>query len=110
MDLQFLGLILLMLGLGIFVGSRPSIRTSPLPWLGRAQTVILLVLIALLGVNIGADQRVIESLGDIGLSAFVIAGLALAGTLVAVTVVRRLLGLGRDGLPKKPDSREEDAP
>ena len=86
-----------MLALGILVGSRRSVRSRTLPWLGRLQFVALIVLIAILGVEIGADDKVISSLGAIGLSALVITVFALAGSLLAVTLVRRLLGLDRQG-------------
>ena len=86
-----------MLALGILVGSRRSVRNRTLPWLGRLQFVALIVLIAILGVEIGADDKVISSLGEIGLSALVITVFALAGSLLAVTLVRRLLGLDRQG-------------
>ena len=86
-----------MLALGILVGSRRSVRSRTLPWLGRLQFVALIVLIAILGVEIGADDKVISSLGEIGLSALVITVFALAGSLLAVTLVRRLLGLDRQG-------------
>lgn len=86
-----------MLALGILVGSRRSVRSRTLPWLGRLQFVALIILIAILGVAIGADDKVISSLGEIGLSALVITVFALAGSLLAVTLVRRLLGLDRQG-------------
>lgn len=86
-----------MLALGILVGSRRSVRSRTLPWLGRLQFVALIVLIAILGVEIGTDDKVISSLGEIGLSALVITVFALAGSLLAVTLVRRLLGLDRQG-------------
>ena len=86
-----------MLALGILVGSRRSVRSRTLPWLGRLQFVALIILIAILGGAIGADDKVISSLGEIGLSALVITVFALAGSLLAVTLVRRLLGLDRQG-------------
>ena len=86
-----------MLALGILVGSRRSVRSRALPWLGRLQFVALIILIAILGVETGADDKVISSLGEIGLSALVITVFALAGSLLAVTLVRRLLGLDRQG-------------
>ena len=82
-----------MLALGVLVGSRKSVRSRKLPWLGRLQSVALIALIAVLGVEIGADDKVISSLGEIGLSALV------------VTLVRRLLGLDSQG--RTSSQREE---
>lgn len=94
-----------MLALGVLVGSRKSVRSRKLPWLGRLQSVALIALIAVLGVEIGADDKVISSLGEIGLSALVITVFALAGSLLAVTLVRRLLGLDSQG--RTSSQREE---
>ena len=81
-----------MLALGVLVGSRKSVRTRKLSWLGRLQSVALIALIAVLG--------------EIGLSALVITVFALAGSLLAVTLVRRLLGLDSQG--RTSSQREEN--
>ena len=106
MDFQFLFLILFMLALGVFVGSRKSVRAMALPWLGRVQSVALVLLVGVLGVEIGADRRVIQSLGEIGLSALTITLFALAGSVLCVGLVRRLLGLDRQG--RRRDGEEEE--
>ena len=93
MDLSLL-LYIGMLALGVFVGSRKAVRSRPCRWLGPLQSVAL---IAALGVEIGADDQVIASLGEIGLSALAITLFALAGSLLAVTLVRRLLKLDAQG-------------
>ena len=97
-----------MLALGVLVGSRKSVRSRKLLWLGRLQSVALIALIAVLGVEIGADDKVISSLGEIGLSALVITVFALAGSLLAVTLVRRLLGLDSRG--RTAAQREDEDP
>lgn len=100
-NMQYMDMSLLlyigMLALGVLIGSRKQIRSRELPWLGRLQFVALIVLIAVLGVEIGSDDKVISSLGEIGLSALVITVFALAGSVLAVSLVRRLLKLDRQG-------------
>ena len=96
MDLSLL-LYIGMLALGVFVGSRKAVRSRPCRWLGPLQSVALIALVAALGVEIGADDQVIASLGEIGLSALTITLFALAGSLLAVTLVRRLLKLDAQG-------------
>lgn len=96
MDMSLL-LYIGMLALGVLIGSRKQVRSRELPWLGRLQFVALIVLIAVLGVEIGSDDKVISSLGEIGLSALVITVFALAGSVLAVSLVRRLLKLDRQG-------------
>ena len=82
MDLSLL-LYIGMLALGVFVGSRKAVRSRPCRWLGPLQSVALIALIA--------------ALGEIGLSALAITLFALAGSLLAVTLVRRLLKLDAQG-------------
>ncbi len=95
---------------GAFIGSRPSIRTRPLVWLGKLQFAALMILIVSLGVKLGANEEVISSLGTIGLSALLITVLAMAGSLVAVTLLRRfVLKLDRCGLPYGAAAQTTDA-
>lgn len=96
MDLSLL-LYIGMLALGVLIGSRKSVRRKDLPWLGRVQFIALVALIFVLGVEIGADDKVISSLGEIGLSALVITVFALVGSILCVSLVRRLLKLDREG-------------
>ena len=49
--------------LGAWLGSRPPVRAHPLPWLGKLQLAALMILIVSLGVKLGADDEVIDSLG-----------------------------------------------
>ena len=51
----------------------------------------LMILIVSLGVKLGADEEVIASLGQIGLSAFLITVAAMAGSVLAVTFLRRFV-------------------
>ena len=99
-----LGSLLLYLGvivLGIVLGSQKKVRKCKLGWLSKFQTIILVLLIFALGVEIGADERVISSLGTIGVSALVITLMALAGSVAAVWLVRRMMGLDKKGRERK---------
>ena len=86
--------------LGAWLGSRPGVRTRPLPWLGKLQLAALMILIVSLGVKLGADDEVIASLGQIGWTAFLITVAAMAGSVLALWLLRRfVLRLDRQGLP-----------
>ena len=86
--------------LGAWLGSRPSVRTRPLPWLGKLQLAALMILIVSLGVKLGADDEVITSLGQIGWTAFLITVAAMAGSVLALWLLRRfVLRLDRQGVP-----------
>lgn len=93
--------------LGILVGSRRGVREKKLAWLGRLQTVALILLILCLGIELGADEQVVASLGTIGLSALVITLAALAGSVLAVLGVRKWMGLDRQGRRKAGGEAEE---
>lgn len=91
--LLYLGVIVL----GIAIGSLKRVRAKKLAWLSKMQMIAVVLLIFLLGVEIGADERVISSLGTIGISALVITLAALIGSVAAVFLVRRLMKLDRKG-------------
>lgn len=68
---------------GAFLGSRKALRSRPLAWVGKLQFAALMILIVTLGINLGANDEVVSSLGQIGLAALVITVLAM-GRLPAV--------------------------
>lgn len=85
---------------GAFIGSRPNVRSRPLLWLGRLQLAALMLLIVSLGVKLGADDEVISSLGTIGWTAFLITAVSMAGSVLALWLLRRfVLRLDRQGRP-----------
>lgn len=95
---------------GALIGSRPAVRSRPLPLLGKLQFLALMILIVSLGVKLGANDEVISSLGQIGLAALLITVLAMAGSLLAVTLLRRfVLKLDRFGLPQGAAAGEDTA-
>ena len=75
--------------LGAFLGSRPAVRSRPMEWLGRFQTAALLLLIATLGAELGANEEIVSSLGTIGLNALAITLTSMVGSMLAVHFLRR---------------------
>ena len=85
---------------GAFLGSRPVLRSRTLPGLGRFQTAALLLLIFTLGAELGANEEIVASLGVIGLNAFLITAAAMAGSLLAVHILRKyIFKLDKHGQP-----------
>ena len=85
---------------GAFLGSRKALRSRPLAWVGKLQFAALMILIVTLGINLGANDEVVSSLGQIGLAALVITVLAMAGSLLCLTLLRRFVRkLGPYGPP-----------
>ena len=48
---------------GIFIGAKVLKPDREYKWIGRLQTAALMILIFTMGVNIGADERVLSSVG-----------------------------------------------
>ena len=91
---------LALVAVGAFLGFRPVLRSRTLPWLGRFQTAALLLLIFTLGAELGANEEIVASLGVIGLNAFLITAAAMAGSLLAVHILRKyILKLDKHGQP-----------
>ena len=101
----YIGLVVI----GAWLGSRKSLRSRPLVWVGKLQFVALMILIVTLGVNLGANDEVIASLGQIGLAALVITVFAMAGSVLFLTLLRRfVLKLDHYGLPKGSVQAQEE--
>ena len=85
---------------GALIGSRKAVRSRKLIWLGKFQFAALLLMVAMLGVKLGANDEVVASLGQIGLMALVVTLLAMIGSLLFVYFLRRfVLRLDRYGRP-----------
>lgn len=94
---------------GAVIGSRRRVRSAPLPWLNALQRFALMVLITALGVQLGANDEVVASLGQIGLSALLITLLSMTGSVVCVSLLRRfVLKLDRRGLPRGSGAAEAE--
>jgi predicted ABC-type exoprotein transport system permease subunit len=61
--------------------------------LGKVTVGIILVLIFSLGFGIGSNSELLNSLPEVGLSAVVIASLAIVFSVILVKAVRRTAGL-----------------
>ena len=61
--------------------------------LGKVTFGIILVLIFSLGFGMGSNNELLKSLPEVGLSAVVIASLAIVFSVVLVKVIRRTAGL-----------------
>ena len=95
---------------GALIGSRKAVRSRELAWLGKVQFLALLVMIAALGVKLGANDEVVAALGQIGLMALAVTVLALVGSVLLVTLLRRfVLKLDHYGRPVGSSEQEDSA-
>ena len=95
-----MGLLILYLSMalmGYFVGSR--LRKTKGPWaiFSKVTTMCAFVLVFVMGSRIGGDPRVLDSLGSIGLNAFIITMACLIGSVVMVFLARKWMGIDNRG-------------
>lgn len=62
------------------------------------QSVTVFILVFFMGTKIGSDDRILESIQDIGLSAIVVSIATMGGSLLAVHFLRRLLKMNKKGM------------
>lgn len=96
MDLTLL-LYILIMAAGIFVGSKVLSPEKEYKWLSQLQFAALMILIVTLGIKIGADDQVVSSLKEIGVSAFVITIFAMGGSVLFLWLLRKWMKLDREG-------------
>jgi hypothetical protein len=84
-------LLIVPLTAGMFVGY--FLREKSKINLGKVTLGIILVLIFSLGFGIGSNSELLNSLPDVGLSAVVIASLAIVLSVIFVKALRRTAGL-----------------
>lgn len=93
-------LLVLYLGIcliGYFVGSYLRRKEKKVTVTGKIQTIMLIVILFVMGARLGSDDKVINSLGTIGVTAFVITILTLVFSVAAVFFTRKMLGINKKG-------------
>lgn len=82
---------------GYFIGARLKKQNKSWKWVGKLQTLVIVVLVFLMGSRIGASEEIVASLGTIGLISFVFTIIVMIITVAAFTLVRRVMGFDRFG-------------
>ena len=82
---------------GYFIGARLKKQNKTWKWVGGLQTLVIIVLVFLMGSRIGASEEIVSSLGTIGLVSFIFTIVIMLVTVIAFTLVRRLMGFDRYG-------------
>jgi len=67
----------------------------------KALNVIIYILVFVMGLRMGANEEVTSNLGNIGLQSLGITLFAVAGSMAAITLIRKIIGLDRQGMPVK---------
>ena len=82
---------------GYFIGARLKKQNKSWKWVGKLQTLVIVVLVFLMVSRIGASEEIVASLGTIGLISFVFTIIIMIFTVIAFTLVRRVMGFDRYG-------------
>ena len=102
--MKIMAVYLCIMGAGIALGYKDKRFSSKSAARSRFQTVCLLLILFLLGHQLGADEEVAASAGTMGLTGLCLGLASMAGSFVVVWLLRKAL----EG-PKSPRSGEEDA-
>lgn len=85
-----------------FIGGLAGKKTGrTYPWMDKSQNIFLIILISSLGIKIGIDKEVMRNFGKLGLYGFVFTVLVMAGSVLAVSLTRKIFGIDRYGKRKK---------
>ncbi len=82
---------------GYSIGAKCRIRKEKFSWIGTLLSVAITLLLSAMGVRMGANKEVMENFHIIGRDAFIMTVVIMAGSIVAVIAVRKLLGIDRYG-------------
>ena len=67
----------------IGIGLGYMLRRKSLPWINKAITTLIWLLLFLLGIEVGHNEQIIRSLPTLGVEAFVIAIVGVLGSCIA---------------------------
>ena len=81
------------------IASKLRLYEDKFRFIGSALNVVIYILVLVMGLRMGANEEIISSLGTIGVQAVFITAFTVAGSMLAVTAMRKILGLNRQGVP-----------
>ena len=84
--------------IGFLLGSKTVPKGKEIKHTNMIFMVLVFLIIFLMGMVIGSDEKVISSLGSIGITSFVLAVSALTGSVLSVTALRKLMKIDRKGI------------
>ena len=84
---------------GYIIGAQLKKRKIKPAWIGRVQTLVIMLLVFLMGSRIGANEQILASLDTIGLVALAYTLIIMIFACAAFFVVRKMLGFDGYGKP-----------
>lgn len=76
--------------MGILVGY--GVRKRHTEWLSRAITLLVWILLLLMGIEVGGNEQIMQSLPTLGVEALVVAALATMGSCLGAWLLWRYIG------------------
>lgn len=96
-----------MMILGYFIGSKSRDVKEKFSRVGIVTFAAIIFLVYVMGVRMGSNAEVVANLGPIGLDAFFMTVVIMAGSVLAVLITRKLLGIDRYGESQLPRGNAE---
>lgn len=94
-------LYLIIISLGIFIGNKKLLKEPIMKKLDSIQTLSILLLLFIMGINIGMDREVIFSFATIGGQALVLATFSIIFSVLAVKMVSKYIDLNKTEKPEE---------
>ncbi len=79
------------------IASKLRNRKENFKWIGEAINVPIYVLVLLMGLRMGADKEIVDSLGTIGIQSVIVSVLVIGSSILGVILMRTLLRMDRYG-------------
>ncbi len=79
------------------IASKLRDRKENFKWVGEAINVPIYVLVLLMGLRMGADKEIVDSLGTIGVQSVIVSVLVIGSSILGVILMRAALGMDRYG-------------
>lgn len=95
--MEFIPILLGVVLAGYFVGSRVRAYKDKMHWLSPLISAIVVVLLFVLGARLGSNEEVFSQLGAIGINAFILAAGGVAGSILCVFLIRKIVGIDKRG-------------
>lgn len=87
--------------IGYILANRLAARDIHLSWIQKAMMITIYVLCLIMGLRMGINEQVTSNLGSIGIMSLIVTIFCVAGSMVAIFVLRKIFGMDRHGNLKK---------
>ncbi|MDO4545981.1 MAG: lysine exporter LysO family protein [Bacillota bacterium] len=93
---------------GYVVASKLRYKAAAFGFIPKAMMAAIYILVLIMGLRMGVNEQVTSNLGSIGLQSLVITILTVAGSMLAIFGVRKLLKIDRYGSPVVESAIDQD--